>query len=734
MRALSGFVVSWVMVVSLPGIAAGALAATNGIDVAIQARVVADHGGLPMAFEPNRGQADRSVRFLARGSGYGVFLTPTAAVLSLRNSAAATGDKAEIRVRLVGANPRPQVSGVDLLPGTSNYFIGNDPAHWHSAVPNYAKVRYEKVYPGIDVVFHGRQQQLEYDFIVVPGADPRRIVLEFTGVTKLALDRDGNLVLATTDGEVVQHKPVVYQDIDGVRRAIEGRYRLRGDREARFEIARYETTRPLVIDPTLAYSTYLGGSGQETARHVAVDGGGNVYVTGETTGGFPTTSGARQATYGGGASDAFITKLNAEGTAVVYSTYLGGPGDDVGWGIAVDSDGNAYVTGYAGYNFPTTPGAYQPVMAGGGIGQGVTDAFVTKLNAAGTALVYSTYLGGVQNDGGAGIAVDRNANVYVVGSTGGDFPTTPGAFQTVLVRDPEAFVAKLNASGTALVYSTYLGGSGMDLGYGIAVDSSDNAYVTGQTDGNFPTTAGAYQTTFGGGAWDVFVSKLNESGTALVYSTYLGGSGLDRAYVIAVDHNGNAYVTGYTEGPFPTTPGAVQATHGGGIADAFVTKLNATGTALVYSTYLGGNGDVYVTGGTEGGFPTTPDALQTIDAGGRDAFVTRINASGTALLYSTYLGGVTDDSGVGIALDGSGNVYVAGYTGGSFPTTPGAYQASYGGSADDVFVAKLAVTPPVLTEVPTLSERALVVAAVLLALVAAIALRNRGLHECANHP
>jgi hypothetical protein len=460
----------------------------------------------------------------------------------------------------------------------------------------------------------------------------------------------------------------------------------------------------------LSYSTYLGGSLYDYATAIAVDSAGNAYITGWTySGNFPTTVGAFQTTFGG-SRDGFVTKLNASGTAVVYSTYLGGSSSGSssgGSGIAVDASGDAYVTGgTSSTNFPTTAGAFQTTPGGG---------FVTELNPSGTALVYSTYFA----SGAAGIVVDSGGNAYLTGSAGANFPTTAGAFQTTLAGSADAFVTKLNASGTALVYSTYLGGSGGEGfggvgGAGIAVDSAGNAYVTGGMGSNFPTTAGAFQTTYSGGHNDAFVTKLNASGTALVYSTYLGGNAskgvvAQQGYGIAVDSTGNAYVTGQTSTTnFPTTTGAFQTTYGGAI-EPFVTKLNASGTALVYSTYLGAShntgafsqgygiavdnyDNAYVTGFTlSTDFPTTAGALQTTLGGsGGNAFVTEMNVSGTALVYSTYLGGTGGDQANGIALDSAGNFYITGYATPSFPTTAGAYQTTYGGGDGDGFVAEFA--------------------------------------------
>jgi hypothetical protein len=594
-------------------------------------------------------------------------------------------------MKLVGANPNPKIVGMDELPGKSNYFIGNDPTNWRTNVPNYTKVKYANVYSGVDLVYYGNQGQLEYDFVLQPGADPHRIALDVGAglalperapqAAPLQVNAAGDLVVGTDGGEVVFHKPVVYQPATFYeprtknqepttknheprttnKELVEGKYTVKGN-HITFDVANYDKTRPLVIDPVLAYSTYLGGSGNDGAFAIAVDTSGNAYVTGFTdSSDFPTTPGALQTTFGG-VTDAFVSKLNAAGSALVYSTYLGGSGKemgfgDVGYGIAVDVSGNAYVTGRtASSDFPITPGAFQTTNRR-------TDAFVSKLNPDGSSLLYSTYLGGSSEDLGLGIAVDASGSTYVTGSAESrDFPTTSGAFQTTSRGFTDAFVSKLNAAGSALVYSTYLGGDGSDGGNAIAVDASGNAYVTGGTgSSNFPTTPGAFQTT--GRNFDAFVTKLNVRGSAPLYSTYLGGSDNDQGSGIAVDASGNAFVTGYTvSSDFPTTPGTFQTTFGGDW-DVFVSKMNATGSTLLYSTYMGGSnldypggiavdasGNAYVTGDTgSSDFPVTTGAFQTTLGGSSDAFVTKFNATGSALLYSTYLGGSVDEGGSGIA-------------------------------------------------------------------------------------
>ena len=641
-------------------------------DDASRAQIIDTFGKLPLRFEANPGQTDEQVKFLARGTGHTLFLTPTEAVMvftkreqtaksrlqgaRLRPEEAVHVTRTVLRMTFVGANPEPRVVGAEELPDKANYFIGNDPAKWRTNVPTYARVQYTDVYPGIDLIYYGSQRRLEYDFVVRPGADPRTIALGFQGADKLEVDPQGDLVLHTGAGEIRQRKPVIYQEIGGVRREIAGGYVLKGESRVGFHVAVYDTSRPLVIDPALVYSTYLGGSADDAGVGIAVDAAGNAYVTGSTaSANFPTTAGAFQTTLGGGGVgfDAFVTKLNSTGSALLYSTYLGGSNnDDSGVGIAVDGAGNAYVTGSAfSTDFPTTPGAFQSSFGG------VRDAFVTKLNPTGSTLVYSTYLGGTGDDGGVSIAVDTAGSAYVSGFAQAGFPTTTAAFQPGFGGGPyDAFVTKVDPMGSALVYSTYLGGSGDDEVFGgLAVDASGNAYVTGfTTSANFPTTPGAFQTTFGGagplGFGDAFVTKLNSTGSMPVFSTYLGGSGDDFGAGIAVDGNGNAYIAGSTASTnFPTTPGAFQTTFGGsgplGLGDAFVTKLNPTGSALIYSTYLGGSGDdfatriavdvlpnpsAYVTGNTAStNFPTTAGAFQTTlggvgPFGAGDAFVAKI--------------------------------------------------------------------------------------------------------------
>jgi len=684
-------------------------------NAATEARVSQTYIQLPLHFEANQGQVQKDVRFLSRGSGYNLYLTADEAVLVLtpQHGAQAPSESrpraksTALRIGLVGAARKPIVSGLEELPGKANYFIGNDRAKWRTSVPTYSAVRYGEVYPGVDLVYHGKQRQLEYDFVVAPGADPSKIELDFMGADKMEIDAQGDLVLHVGGSSIRQHKPVLYQEVDGRRQEVAGGYVRRGRHRFGFDVAAYDRSRPLVIDPVLSYSTYLGGASGAVGTGIAVDILGNAYVTGTTSADFPTTAGAFRAP--GGLIDVFVTKINPSGSALVYSTVFGGSQPDLASGIDIDLFGNAYVTGSTeSIDFPVTAGAFQPAHGGGEpppqSDNPPPECFVSKLDSSGSVLVYSTYLGGTGSDRCAAIAVDLHGNALVAGTTRStNFPTA-NALQPVLGGGIEdAFVTKLDPTGSSLVYSTYLGGSNPDEGTGIAVDLRGNAYITGSTQSvNFPT-ANAFQENLAG-AVNAFVTKLDPSGSAFLYSTYLGG-GNDAGFAIAVDLLGNAYVTGLTASAnFPTTFGAFQTVFGG-VQDAFVTKLDRTGSALVYSTYLGGSGNdeghgvavdlfgnAYLTGRTTGNFPTA-DAIQAVHGGGGfDAFVTKLNHDGSALAYSTYLGGSSFDEGRGIAVHPLGTAYVTGFTGSTNFPTANALQSTRTG-AGDAFVAKIRPSP-----------------------------------------
>lgn len=672
----------------------------------------------PISFEPNRGQTDKQVDFLARGAGYGLFLSRGKAVMAFKNVA--------VRMSPVGANASPNAEALDPQSSQSNYFIGNVPENWHTNIANYAKVRYRNVYSGIDLIYYGNQRQLEYDFVVAPGGDPNTIALQFDGAAKPVLELSGDLVMHTAAGELRWHKPIAYQEVNGNRQLVACDY-VRKSRRLGFKLAAYDRAKPLIIDPVLEYSTYLGGSGAvqdeshegggDAGNGIAVDAHGSAYVVGTTVSAdFPTKNAFQKKLGSVCCSNAFVTKFDTTGK-LVYSTYLGGSGfvgpdatfeGDLGLGIAVDAHGNAYVTGLSGSeNFPLKNAFQNQNFNSGGGCLPCWTGFVTKLDAAGNALIFSTYLGGhglFNGDGGNSVAVDASDNVYVTGFTDSpDFPTKD-AFQGTLeggIGIPNAFVTKFDAGGKALVYSTYLGGNnGRNA---IAVDRKGNAYIAGSTSSPDLPTKNAFQTA----PADGFVTKFNAAGTALAYSTYFP-AGLA---AIAVDRHQNVYITG-TAGPGLPTKNAFQKTSKSlRYGNAFVTKIAASGNALVYSTYLGGSaenppgdggtgiavdahGNAFITGFTTSTDFPTKNAIQTAFRGGFDpnAFVAEIDAAGCALVYSTYLGGSgpIGDSGSGIAVDKHGNAYVVGTTSSTDFPTKDAFQPMLGRiGVQNAFVTKI---------------------------------------------
>ena len=657
---------------------------------------------LPMRFEPNQGQTDPRVKFLARGAGYGVFLTPQQAVLTLGGRT----KSAVVRMQLADANPSAVVSGNAQLPGKSNYFIGNNPSKWHRDIPQFARVRYEGVYPGVDLVYYGNQGQLEYDFEVAPGADPKTIAFQFQGPQRPHLDSNGDLVLATDGGQVRLKAPRIYQSVGGQvdsdgQQPVAGHFVVRHDGKVGFEVAAYDRTRVLVIDPVLTYSTYLGGSGDESCSvitgvatppsgcpAVAIDASSNIYLAGSTTSAnFPLTPQpttdpppAAFQTALATAPDVFVTKLNSAGTAIVFSTYLGGDGADITAGVAVDSAFNVVVAGStASSNFPASSSAFQGTPAGVGV-----HAFVSVLNATGSALPYSTYLSGNGVEAARGLAVDFKNKIYVIGTTTStnqpdathSFPATLGAIQVASLGTSQFFVSKLDPTligFPSLAYSTYFGGgsplNGSTLGGGIAVDANANVYITGGT--NFQHTGSAttdfpiinaYQgcldtpppatTTTTPNcntaltATDAFVAKLNPaaaSGSQLLYSSYLGGTGDDVGYGVAVDSGLSAYVTGSTTSTdfiLPTGTTAFQGLNGGGI-DAYVGKFGNPCTGSTCTT------------------TTVP------------------------LTYFSYLGGTGTDVALGIAVDTLQGARLAGWTNSpNFPVPNNPIQATPNGLID----------------------------------------------------
>jgi Beta-propeller repeat len=733
-------------------------------------QVVKALGRLPLMFEPNVGQTDPQVKFLARGAGYGLFLTANEAVFSFTREVAKSEveQTSVLRMRLNGAASHPSVTGGSPLPGKSNYFLGNDPSKWRQNVPQFARATYKNIYPGVDLAYYGNQGQLEYDFTVAPGSDPKVVRLDFSGAEKVALD-SGDLNISTRNESVRLHAPRVYQMKGQTQEPVDAHFVMLAGNEVGFEVGNYDRTRALVIDPVLSYSTYLGGSGNESSPQIAVDSAFNFYLAGSTTSAdFPKAGTPFQSALAGTAN-VFVAKFDSTGSTLEYGSYLGGNGTDTSAGVAVDAAGNIYIAGTTtSTNFPTSSSAYQTASK---TGSG-THTFVTELTPnPGTgqvALPYSTYLSGSGTDTMSGLTIDSKGNIYVIGiTTSNDFPVAPkqGAFQDTLLGPNAFFVSKLSPLGNntgqnSLIYSTYFGGSfpttGTVTGGGIAVDNNSvgsNIFITGgtnfQNNGNandFPIKNAGQgcldtpgQNNENGNcsqtvtALDAFVAKinpLNTSGAQLVYSTYIGGTGDDVAYGVQVDTAGNAYIAGSTtstESPGVITQGfgsgPFQSTNKGN-TDAFIAKItnpvaggSTSNVVFSYFSYLGGTGtDVanalaidtvqgaIVSGTTNSAdLPVTSNAVQSAPGGGTDAFVARLDTTGFTPTSSgtivSYLGGAGNDRGTGVAVDSNAVIYVAGDTmSPNFPTKA-PFQGALNGS-QDAFAAKLG--PAVnLTVTPT---------------------------------
>jgi hypothetical protein len=757
--------------------------------------VVEAYGKLPLRFEENQGQTNSEVRYVSHGSGYELFLTPQDAVLALRSLAPQAKSapnrlvalresrnarfaerSSAVRIHLEGANSAPRITGVDPLPGKTNYFIGNDPKKWHTGVPSYARVRYADIYPGVDLVFYGKQRRLEYDFEVAPGTNPKAIRLNLEGAEKVRLNAQGDLELSVPGGEVVLQKPVVYQMVKGERHEIAGSYAVTKRHQVSFNVADYDRSEPLILDPVLNYSTYLGGSlgttvnpagtGIDQGWAIAVDTAGNAYVAGLTySTDFPTPSAVNGLKKGPLASNAggaaFVSEIDPTGTTLLYSSYIaGGTPREIAQGIAVDSTGKIYLTGQtASPDFPTnsTIAGLKPGPNAGAING---TSFITKLDPAqnGTAgLVYSSFLGGTSGDIGEAIAVDTKGNAYVTGQTlsppgsGGavtslpNFPVTAGAFQSVLNSpNGNAFLTRIDttqAGSLSLIYSTYLGGSDAniaatgfgDIGFGVAVDTANNAYIVGTTiSSDFPTTSNAFQKNAPLAITNnknstAFVSRIDTTSGAnpqLVYSSYLGGEVSEFGLAVALGPNKVAYVTGSTTSlAFQTFPSGAFQTTGHTSGNAFISLID-TGkvgsNSLQYSTYVGGSadtsgkgiavdaqGNAYLGGKTSSiDFPVTAGALQPVNPGGASSgFIFKLNPGGNGTsdrIYATYFGGsggggANQDQIHAIALDGSTlpNVFVTGetFSAAKFPIFPaGAFQTSLKGTSD-AFVAKITPIP-----------------------------------------
>jgi len=659
-----------------------------------------DFGRVPVAFEANVGQTDESVRFLARGVGHSLFLTDGEAVLDLAGPRTTDDEGRErqtndvLRLRFAGANPTPDVVGHGELDTKSNYFKGSDPTGWHTDVSNYGAVRYRSLYDGVDLVWRPSEmsgRQLQFDYRIKAGASADVIALDLGGARSVRLAENGDLVVGLTQGDVTLLKPVLYQEgSDGQREYVQGGYRLLGGGRVGFDVGESDPTRELVIDPTISWASYIGGTGNDAAEDVAVGADGAVYLVGTTaSANFPTSPGAYQTDQG--SDDVFVTKLARDGQSLLWSTYVGGSSGDAGYGIAVDTAGAAYVTGVTSSTdfplqgaFDATPGsAIRP------------DAFLVKVAPAGNAAVYASYYGETDRDEyGYDVAVDGAGSAYVVGTT-----AAPEVEAFAPVGVPDVFLFKAAPSGGALAYDTTYGGTGEDQGFGVAVTAGGEAVITGLTTSTDLPVTGAIQGTIGGGM-DAFVAKFSAGGSGPAWATYLGGASGDRGLGVALDRDANVYVVGDTASSAFPTRNAHQASYGGS-TDAFLTKVKADGTTYVYSTFLGGSGTDYafgvavdgadqawVAGYTTGSF-TTVDPLQS-HGGGDDAFAARYNPAGT-LTFATYLGGSSADRANGVALDRFGDPAIAGYTSGNFPTVDPLYGTSAGGN--DAFVAKLNAAP-----------------------------------------
>ncbi len=716
----------------------GAVAAATPGDARLTAPV-----NLPLYFEAAAGANLETGSFLARGRGCNFFVTPTEATLTLikyelpaevarieRGPGArpAVAQSRTLHFNFPGANPRARITGAGELTGKVNYLLGKDPARWRTGVPLFARVNVEKIYPGVDLVYYGNERRLEYDFTVAPKTDPRVIALRFTGADQVRLNAQGDLVFALGADEIVQPKPRIYQTVAGLSKEISGGYEFADSRTVRFRIGDYDPELPLVIDPVLGYSTYFGKAGTDIGWDIAVDKSGTngaIYIAGESTS--PNLPVTTTNTFGGGfsAGDVFVAKFNQTGSAISYLTYLGGNGEDGALAITLDSQGNACITGFTtSTNFPTPNGIFTNISGPAYPGLGVyqEDAFIAKLNGTGQ-LIYSTYLGGTNTDLGVSIAVDSADNVYVSGSTDStNFYMVNAAYPSPFGQD-DVFVAKLNSTGTAFLYTTFIGGINDDHGDGIAVDGAGCAYVTGYTlSTNYPTTPNAPQrylnnpatnaTGYFIGYRDAFITKLKSDGSGLEFSTLIGGALNDTGFRVAVDAETNVYVTGSTlSANFPIHPAWNTNIPQGvlyGYLDVFVAKLAASGTNWVYSVLFGGAGQdegwdicvdakgrAHVIGETYSvNFPTinTNGNLRGTYIGVPDVFVCLVNSNGTALLFSAYLGGTAAEFGNGIETDMAGNDYLVGQTFSiNFPTVA-AYQTNWGGGYD-AFVAKILVEP-----------------------------------------
>ncbi len=652
---------------------------------------------VPVVFEENRGQIDPTALFTANAEGARIFVTQGGATFVI----GAGKRRSAVRLSFPGSSAFGTVTGEQQTRGTSSYFRGSDPSGWINGARHYQSVRARDMKTGVDIVYYGNGRNFEYDVVLHPNASSQDLRFRFDGAKHLAIDHEGNLVIETADGRLVQHLPSVWQQDGGAKSKITASYRLQSRNVVALQLGDYDRTRDLVVDPVMSFATYLGGRGEDAANAVALDSSGNIYVTGFTASiDFPTSIGAYRVALNANTNDVFVTKLNPTGSAVLYSTYIGGSNLDMANAIQVDAGGNAYVGGFTqSTDFPTVVGSYQTAANN-------SHVFISKLNPTGTALVYSTYLGNNNySDSLNGLAVDPSGSVYEVGATYGSIPATTGAYSTVMNRgattgSTDAYIVKLSPAGDRLTYSTYLGGSYTDVGMAVKLDTSNQAYVIGTTNSNdFPTSATAYQKispTSNTYTSQGFVACINPFGSGLTYSTYLSGTNGSIPSAIVLDAQQNAYIGGQTNSSdFPVTAGAFS-TNFTGYTEAFLTKLNYTGSGVFYSTFIGGSNDdsisalavdatgaPIVTGTTNSSnFPFTPGSFPAVQRSGYYStsgisFLTKFNASATSVLYSTQFGSGVTTVVKGLALDSSGNAVLAGYTTSkTLPTSPGVVQSS----------------------------------------------------------
>jgi hypothetical protein len=636
-----------------------------------------DYGKIPLYFIPNQGQVPEEALFYAKAQRYTLWLTKDGLIFDGTSEQQNSETKGSVtehdvsRLVFLHASKNPDVMPVDIAEHRVNYFTGRDESKWKTAIPTSKAVLYKNLYKNINLKIYGVEGQIEYDYIVKPGGKVADIKFEYADIKSTRVDKNGNLIIQTELGELRHAKPSCYQTIEGKKFDVKCQFRKKGQNAYGFEVEKFNPNYELAIDPTVIYSTYLGGADwRENAYSIAVDSKGYAYVAGWTaSANFPLKKPFQNKIKG--QTDVFICKIKPLGKQLVYSSFLGGSDFDYAYSVAVDKNGAAYITGttYSLNDFPLK-NPFQSIFGGSW-----ADAFVCKINPSGSALVFSTFLGGDGHDYGWGIAVDSSFNVYVTGETSSaNFPTQ-NPIQAVHGGYRDAFVTKINSEGNAFVYSTYLGGSENDNGYAIVLDSSQAVYIAGNTwSSNFPVKNALYGTYRGDG--DAIIAKINPAGNDLVYSTYFGGTGEEEGLGIAVDNTSSVYITGWTSSKDLPLKSAFQKTYGGGLEDGFVTKINANGTGLVFSTYLGGldmdkglsiavnaNSNAYVTGHTfSKNFPIKNSLKPHTAYFEADVFIIQFERNGKKVVYSTLFGGRSDDWGIDICLDSLDQVYVSGIT------------------------------------------------------------------------